>query len=71
MSDQHRLLPQTDQRPHVSLRRQGIPKSSLPTDFLGTQFTRDLVAGVAGPDRTAFSAVPQCALTEFSKKRLT
>jgi len=49
----------------------GIPKSSLPSDFLGKQFTCDLVAGVAGRDRTAFSAVPQCALTQFSKKRLT
>jgi len=33
----------------------GTPKSSLPTNYLGTQFTRDLVAGAAGPARTAFS----------------
>jgi len=33
----------------------GTPKSSLPINSLGTQFTRNLVAGAAGPDRTAFS----------------
>ena len=32
----------------------GTPKS-LPTNYLGTQFRRDLVAGAAGPERTAFS----------------
>src|SRR5207249_5586422 len=53
-TDQHRLLFQYH-RLHGSLRRQGTPKSSLPTNYLGAQFICDLVAGAAGPERTAFS----------------